>query len=539
MAKNGSRSSSASSSNAGDQEQRYKRLKLESSSEIDESPVNEALVVAPTVGNMKTQAAFVNKLYKMLEDPDTSDLIAWSSHGDLFSVSNPTAFSKSVLPQYFKHNNWQSFVRQLNMYGFHKVNDLIHSNLTNENQTWEFKHPNFRRGAVGDLQHIKRKSAKTQQIQLQQQLHQQQQQQQQQQRDLQVQHREQEQREQQQQQREEQQQCYVNNTGNRNENTISNIKSEDADMQDNNNSVIKHILRIEDHLLGVTKSCEQLFNEVVHLRMVVSKQQDAMQDLVDVVSSARSNNNCGCSSNSNNNNQELQNAENLRIQVSKLKENQNMNNIGQTYNNNQTNNNQSSYHNHNNSSGNESSNASWSPVAPSSSSINNKADESSNARIPSFDSSNPNSYSQDNNNNDTKQRKLLSFDSMQQQQHQSSYRLDNHSNYNSNRSSSSAMNTRGSSSAMNASAESSNTNDDSSSNFDRKSSTASSASSSASHPKYNADSEENKARSSMMSFGKQSHLLNPMGDGRHRINRTYSNKSNSDSKGNDNNSELS
>ncbi|KAL9553933.1 hypothetical protein MBANPS3_003049 [Mucor bainieri] len=296
MAKSGSRSSSASSSNAGDQEQRYKRsaftvLKLESSSDIDETPVNEALVVAPAVGNMKTQAAFVNKLYKMLEDPDTSDLIAWSSHGDLFSVSNPTAFSKSVLPQYFKHNNWQSFVRQLNMYGFHKVNDLIHSNLTNENQTWEFKHPNFRRGAVGDLQHIKRKSAKTQQIQLQQQLQQQQQQQEQQQRDLQIQHREQEQREQQQQQREEQQQnYYVNNTGNRNENTFQNINAEVADMQDNTNPVIKHILRIEDHLLGVTKSCEQLFNEVVHLRMVVSKQQDAMQDLVDVVSSSAKSN---------------------------------------------------------------------------------------------------------------------------------------------------------------------------------------------------------------------------------------------------------
>lgn len=40
------------------------RLKLESSSDIDETPVNEALVVAPAVGNMKTQAAFVNKLYK-------------------------------------------------------------------------------------------------------------------------------------------------------------------------------------------------------------------------------------------------------------------------------------------------------------------------------------------------------------------------------------------------------------------------------------------------------------------------------------------
>lgn len=50
----------------------------------------------------------------MLEDPETSGLISWSSHGDLFSVSNPNLFSKSVLPQYFKHNNWQSFVRQLN-----------------------------------------------------------------------------------------------------------------------------------------------------------------------------------------------------------------------------------------------------------------------------------------------------------------------------------------------------------------------------------------------------------------------------------------
>lgn len=217
----------------------------------------------------------------MLEDPDTSDLISWSSHGDLFSVSNPTSFSKTVLPQYFKHNNWQSFVRQLNskrppthivtsskltflcllVYGFHKVNDLIHSNLTNENQTWEFKHPNFRKGAVGDLQHIKRKSAKAQLPSP---------------------------------------QFNFNSSNNNNINTINtNNNSNDSqytplqntikadeqqreqpqetlsgDNSNNNSPVIKHILRIEEHLLGVTKSCESLFNEVVHLRMVVSKQQD-------------------------------------------------------------------------------------------------------------------------------------------------------------------------------------------------------------------------------------------------------------------------
>ncbi|CAO3665635.1 unnamed protein product [Umbelopsis ramanniana] len=109
----------------------------------------------------KTQAAFVNKLYRMLEDHEMQDLISWSPSGDLFSVSNPTQFSKVVLPQYFKHNNWQSFVRQLNMYGFHKVNDMIHhSNITNESQAWEFRHPSFRRGGILELQNIKRKSAK-------------------------------------------------------------------------------------------------------------------------------------------------------------------------------------------------------------------------------------------------------------------------------------------------------------------------------------------------------------------------------------------
>lgn len=52
--------------------------------------------------------------FRMLEDINIRHLISWSEKGDIFSVSNPTYFSKSVLPQYFKHNNWQSFVRQLN-----------------------------------------------------------------------------------------------------------------------------------------------------------------------------------------------------------------------------------------------------------------------------------------------------------------------------------------------------------------------------------------------------------------------------------------
>jgi hypothetical protein len=50
----------------------------------------------------------------MVDDESTQDLIAWTSSGDQFTVFNNTEFSRVVLPRYFKHCNWSSFVRQLN-----------------------------------------------------------------------------------------------------------------------------------------------------------------------------------------------------------------------------------------------------------------------------------------------------------------------------------------------------------------------------------------------------------------------------------------
>ncbi|RIB09888.1 HSF-type DNA-binding-domain-containing protein [Gigaspora rosea] len=122
------------------------------------SITNNSVTTTTTTTNTahKTQAAFVNKLYTMVEDQSIQHLISWAISGDVFSVSNPTEFSKTVLPQYFKHNNWQSFVRQLN------INDMFHANPTSESQAWEFKHPEFRRGQLAALQNIKRKSSKHQ-----------------------------------------------------------------------------------------------------------------------------------------------------------------------------------------------------------------------------------------------------------------------------------------------------------------------------------------------------------------------------------------
>src|SRR4051794_27172114 len=39
---------------------------------------------------------------------------------------------------------------------------MFHANPSSESQAWEFKHPEFRRGAVDQLQNIRRKSSKPQ-----------------------------------------------------------------------------------------------------------------------------------------------------------------------------------------------------------------------------------------------------------------------------------------------------------------------------------------------------------------------------------------
>ncbi|KAE8350708.1 HSF-type DNA-binding-domain-containing protein [Aspergillus coremiiformis] len=106
------------------------------------------------------QTAFIHKLYNMLEDPGIQHLISWSNTNDSFVMSPTSEFSK-VLAQYFKHTNISSFVRQLNMYGFHKVSDVFHTGSP-DSALWEFKHGNgnFKRGDLIGLREIKRRASR-------------------------------------------------------------------------------------------------------------------------------------------------------------------------------------------------------------------------------------------------------------------------------------------------------------------------------------------------------------------------------------------
>ncbi|KAF9181255.1 hypothetical protein BGZ50_005623 [Haplosporangium sp. Z 11] len=111
---------------------------------------------SPAKANTNT---FVHKLHNMVIDKQYQHLIAWNYTGSSFIVCNIMEFSRDVLPKHFKHNNFSSFVRQLNMYGFHKVNKSPRGHRTlAENQIWEFSHQKFLKGRQDLLDDIKRKA---------------------------------------------------------------------------------------------------------------------------------------------------------------------------------------------------------------------------------------------------------------------------------------------------------------------------------------------------------------------------------------------
>lgn len=89
-------------------------------------------------------------LSSFLDESRNTDLIRWSDNGDSFIVLDEDEFAKTLIPELFKHNNYASFVRQLNMYGFHKKvglsdNSMRASERKNKSPS-EYYNPYFKRG---------------------------------------------------------------------------------------------------------------------------------------------------------------------------------------------------------------------------------------------------------------------------------------------------------------------------------------------------------------------------------------------------------
>ncbi|KAM9637311.1 heat shock factor protein 2 isoform 2-T2 [Morphnus guianensis] len=102
--------------------------------------------------------AFLSKLWALVGEAPSNQLITWSQNGQSFLVLDEQRFAKEILPKYFKHNNMASFVRQLNMYGFRKVVHVESGIVKLERDgPVEFQHPYFKQGREDLLEHIKRK----------------------------------------------------------------------------------------------------------------------------------------------------------------------------------------------------------------------------------------------------------------------------------------------------------------------------------------------------------------------------------------------
>lgn len=101
---------------------------------------------------------FLNKLRSMVDDAD-DDLICWTPDGKAFRVLNSVRFAKEVLPCFFKHSNFSSFVRQLNMYSFRKVPSLQQGSLRGETEmeVWEFENDQFIRDRPELMSQVQRK----------------------------------------------------------------------------------------------------------------------------------------------------------------------------------------------------------------------------------------------------------------------------------------------------------------------------------------------------------------------------------------------
>ncbi|EEE67672.1 hypothetical protein OsJ_25309 [Oryza sativa Japonica Group] len=63
-------------------------------------------------------APFLTKTYQLVDDPCTDHIVSWGEDDTTFVVWRPPEFARDLLPNYFKHNNFSSFVRQLNTYIF-------------------------------------------------------------------------------------------------------------------------------------------------------------------------------------------------------------------------------------------------------------------------------------------------------------------------------------------------------------------------------------------------------------------------------------
>ena len=70
---------------------------------------------------LKAPTNFPTKLHHILSDPDYQHVISWMPHGRAWKIHNKDLLVSDVVPKYFVQTKYQSFARQLNGWGFKRL----------------------------------------------------------------------------------------------------------------------------------------------------------------------------------------------------------------------------------------------------------------------------------------------------------------------------------------------------------------------------------------------------------------------------------
>ena len=70
---------------------------------------------------LKAPNNFPSKLHHILSDPEYHDIISWMPHGRAWKIHNKDLLVSDVVPKYFVQSKYQSFARQLNGWGFKRL----------------------------------------------------------------------------------------------------------------------------------------------------------------------------------------------------------------------------------------------------------------------------------------------------------------------------------------------------------------------------------------------------------------------------------
>ena len=91
---------------------------------------------------------FPAKMHAILNRDDFCDVISWLPHGRAWRVLKPKQFEQQVIPMFFEHTKFSSFVRQANGWGFRRITQGRDRN--------SYYHPLFLRGLPHLAKRMKR-----------------------------------------------------------------------------------------------------------------------------------------------------------------------------------------------------------------------------------------------------------------------------------------------------------------------------------------------------------------------------------------------